>query len=129
MGDRMTTIDDLARVEWELREQAQSAIAYNETVLLPAHYVLEAADTIAAFIAAQGWRPIETAPCDGSTILLFCHNGGKHYSIHTGYFDCNENDEGFRTEGDQCIPTNQECFLAWMPLPAAPSGTKESSDE
>lgn len=57
MGDRMTTIDDLARVERELREQAQSAIAYNETVLLPAHYVLEAADTIAAFIAGQKSEP------------------------------------------------------------------------
>lgn len=64
MGDRMTTIDDLARVERELR--SESARNHGHGFYEYAKGVEGWANTIAAYIAAQSWRPIETAPRDGS---------------------------------------------------------------
>ena len=56
----------------------------------------------------EGWRPIKTAPCDGSRVLLF-----THMPIVGSYQ--NFRDQGWFTDnGRPLIPTH------WMPLPKAP---------
>ena len=76
---------------------------------------------------AEGWRPIETAPKDGSRVLLWwCTRGAS-----VGHFEYDDMfserpsrwvspEFGWRSDGDQCIPVNQEHCTRWMPLPAAP---------
>ena len=65
----MTTLDDLERVERELRNPA--------TVFLDADVAPRVcrawAETIAAFVREQRkreWQPIETAPKDGTVVLF-----------------------------------------------------------
>lgn len=77
----------------------------------------------------SGWQPIETAPRDGSRILL-CANlqvkdriGAGRYSVEPYISDGRGiigAAEGFQGDGDQCIPSNQDVFTHWMPLPSAP---------
>ena len=67
----MTTLDDLARVERELREYVSILESHLYNQPDRASWVENKADTIAAFIAAQGWRSIETAPRDGSWFLVW----------------------------------------------------------
>lgn len=126
MGDRMTTIDDLARVERELREEAVLANSTAEG------WFLSMADTIAAYIEAQGWQPIETAPkCDCCPPVdawvkscLLGRFDGHGWITWVGQMDSGMWLEGNsrRSYGDSEMPTH------WMPLPAAPSGTKENGD-
>ncbi len=59
------------------------------------------------------WQPIETAPIDGTSVLL-CYKGGK---VSCGeYSDANDFFPAFWfTYGEgQCNPTH------WMPLPPPP---------
>ena len=71
------------------------------------------------------WQPIETAPKDGSDVLLFAHIppteflGFNEPQIVTGYFD--KMDDGWCTT----VPTVFGIFVTpthWMPLPPAPKG-------
>lgn len=75
------------------------------------------------------WQPIETAPKDGRPVLLWWR-GCTHASI--GQFEADEYyderppkwrcpEEGWRCEGDECIPVNQRDCTHWMPLPEAPA--------
>lgn len=84
-------------------------------------------DTIAAYIAAQGWQPIETAPRDGTAVLLASSAGawfGTWKPVYqSGYMPLNpwfslmlNHDHLHRPSG---LPTH------WMPLPEPP---KENSD-
>lgn len=54
------------------------------------------------------WQPIETAPCDGSRLLLYAYwsvvGSYRHFS-GPGWFD---------DDGNSLIPTH------WMPLPDPP---------
>lgn len=73
------------------------------------------------------WRAIESAPRDGTDILL--HWRG-HVRPSIGRWTLDDEDhpnwahdperEGWACEGDQCIPTNQEDCAHWMPLPGLP---------
>jgi len=66
---------------------------------------------------AQQWQPIETAPKDGSRVILAW--GGKSMS---GFFLDNSNSPmpwaGWRTESMVPMPAGQPSH--WMPLPAPP---------
>jgi hypothetical protein len=76
---------------------------------------INAADTIAALRAdvdalkaGQGWQPIETAPKDGTAILL-CGAG-----VRLGFWNGRSWDDGdfFNDLGD--------AFTHWMPIPTPP---------
>lgn len=59
------------------------------------------------------WQPIETAPRDGTRILLF--REGWHVNCAVGYW---------RIDWHEFAPVGGECFpqpTHWMPLPPPPS--------
>lgn len=69
-----------------------------------------------------GWRPIATAPKDGTRILLWIG-----YALVGSFFDCNcageelwEDHDGMALDRERQTPTH------WMPLPAPPA--KENDD-
>ena len=73
---------------------------------------------IAAAPCPSGWRPIETAPKDGTWVLL-CKQMGQHYEIGNGRW------------GQETCPLlglmvgwSTYCLMTqpthWQPLPAAP---------
>lgn len=81
-------------------------------------------------IEIDEWRPIETAPKDGTTVLLACDGsnstGPRHLNklsdlspmdseafICMGAWDDSEN---WFTDGHDCW----ECLTHWMPLPSPP---------
>ena len=76
---------------------------------------------------AEGWRPIETAPKDGRPVLLWWSTRGASVGRyeHDDMFSERPSswvspEFGWRSDGDLCIPVNQEHCTHWMPLPAAP---------
>src|ERR1041385_3826735 len=61
-----------------------------------------------------GWRTIETAPKTGEPILLW----GQYCQVPAGgRWEQSKRREGWRCDGDQCIPRNQQDCTHWMPLP------------
>lgn len=114
MGDRMTTIDDLARVERELRESfppTEQMAGYGRRA------IYGWADTIAAFIAGQKSEPeTELGPwrADG------------HF-IYSANFD---HDAMLTVNGNfgSAIARDEFAKAVAKRLNAAPSGTKENSD-
>lgn len=62
----------------------------------------------------EGWQPIETAP-RLQEILLWWRHGG----LGVGGWD--DEGDGWRCEGDACVPKNQSDCTHWMPKPAGPS--------
>lgn len=76
----------------------------------------EADDLLALFFPADGWRPIETAPKDGTKVLV-CgpHENGGTYQAVTAW------PKGWVARW----PVSYEAYAAgepthWQPLPAAP---------
>ena len=64
------------------------------------------------------WQPIETAPMDGTPLLLWGWN-----DVQVGWF-CNDRDddrEWINADYDDLAPTH------WMPLPAPPQQTRDST--
>ena len=147
----MTTLDDLARVERELREQFHFYCDDVETASVARH-IERAANTIAAYIASAkaasqpeaapaqnseavttGWRPIETAPrcscCPESEAwvksCLLGRFDGHGWITWVGQMDSGMWIEGNsrRGFGDSETPTH------WMPLPETPQANeKEKGD-
>lgn len=85
-----------------------------------------------AAVEPSAWLPIGTAPRDGTKILLLANvraSDGKPRA-GSGFYSVDpyrrEDDriigaeEGFKRDSDQCIPLNQDCFIAWAPIPALP---------
>src|SRR3990167_6352520 len=69
----------------------------------------------------MNWKPIETAPKSGQDILL-CWRGCKAVAVGRS-----ENDgicEGWRCDGDGCIPKNQKDCIYYMELPLPPDFAK-----
>lgn len=73
------------------------------------------------------WRPIETAPKDGTRILLFSTDARFEYSyVGVGFWADETEDEaeaGWRIPGEFRIPTSvsAEC---WQPLPPPPASER-----
>jgi len=76
-----------------------------------------------------GWLPIETAPTSRPIILLWRTAPWPlrgEWSIDEE-FDTRPKgwvspESGWRNDGDQCIPRNQEDCIGWQKLPPVPSG-------
>lgn len=65
-------------------------------------------------IECNGWQPIETAPKDGTNVLLCCYNNGKYVSIHMACY-AKGVDGNYRWYGEY-----DGYETHWMPLPAPP---------
>lgn len=63
------------------------------------------------------WHPIESAPMDGQRILLWW--SPCPYPC-VGFYDVDGGREGWRCDGDECIPRNQTGCTHWMPMPEPP---------
>lgn len=133
MGDRMSTIADLERVERELRDVAAKFIAIGWDT--SAKVELQWADTIAAYIASAkaasqpeaapaqnseavttGWRPIETAPRDGSWFLVWNGNWVGVAKYREPYDDTDPCPSWEDESGHFITPQP----TIWQPLPEPP---------
>ncbi|AHX16116.1 hypothetical protein CH75_04675 [Dyella jiangningensis] len=89
-------------------------------VHMPSEYLRRIRDAIDAHLAksAQEWQPIETAPKDGSLVLLCTRSGNPRRICMAKYA---EEGSSYPWRVDQ---TNYHLHTAdltyWMPLPAAP---------
>ncbi|MES2030896.1 MAG: hypothetical protein V4477_17075 [Pseudomonadota bacterium] len=82
-------------------------------------------------LTKRNWQPIATAPKNGTEILLWW----KHCKTPSvGSWSCDDLHaerkwahkalaEGWRSEGDACIPVNQADCTHWQPLPEGPTFT------
>ena len=98
-------------------------------------FIAHARDDIPALLAElkelraeREWRPIETAPKDGTRILL-AYKGG----IQQGYW-LDNSDKQWPWSGwkicDQQVPVNSyHKPEAWMPIPSFMAATEEQSDD
>ena len=68
------------------------------------------------------WQPIETAPRDGSDVLLF---RDRHPPVVAGWFD-NREEAGWATydNPEEWLHEGRNPFTHWMPLPAPPAPSK-----
>lgn len=62
------------------------------------------------------WRPIKTAPKADAVLLWW--KGCKYPSVGRWVFDGVR--EGWKCDGDLCVPKNQHHCTHWMPLPDPP---------
>lgn len=67
--------------------------------------------------AMEKWQTMETAPRDGTRILLWWKTCT---SPSVGWYTFDDFGEGFRCDGDECIPHNQDDCTHWRPLPPPP---------
>lgn len=99
----------------ELVERVAKAIRYGKVVMSDD----DAAKVARAAIAEiQRWRPIETAPTDGTTILLWWRYG-RHGNVGRWVGD-QDGECGWAGDEDDCIPRNQQDCLYWQSLPEPP---------
>ncbi|WP_148716450.1 DUF551 domain-containing protein [Chitinolyticbacter meiyuanensis] len=88
----------------------------------------------AARLVPEGWRPIETAPKDGTVVDVWHEEFGRYAGYYWGlpYHSCGEMgrlcdsdwhdlEPGWVDEFNE--PVSGEGFTHWMPLPTAPSAT------
>lgn len=68
--------------------------------------------------AAATWQAISSAPVSGKAILLWWKNCGDP---SVGRWTHDETGDGWRCDGDQCVPRNQKDCTHWMPLLEPPS--------
>ena len=64
-----------------------------------------------------GWRPIETAPKDGTTILVWEDKAAEGEHIEIAYWDCNE----FGNRWEAALDGSPLSPDFWMPLPEPPT--------
>lgn len=80
------------------------------------------AKELEARLAEREWRPIETAPRDGTRIMLWWgyfepYMAPGRWNHVEGY---DKVWEGWEDDTPH-IPGNQECITHWMPLPEPPA--------
>jgi hypothetical protein len=75
----------------------------------------------------SGWQPVATAPKDGTRVLLWWSTCREPVR---GRWEINGRSEGWRADGDACIPVNQSDCTDWQPLPLPPvsSGYEQDGD-
>lgn len=106
---------DLTAIVAEMRARIVDSWTAND------HEVLAWADRIeAALQDREGWRPIETAPKDGSYILVT--NGEPDGCFVVCWYDEGWCYEVHRHDG----AVHMNTATHWMPLPAAPTGGSET---
>lgn len=107
--DDEKTVEAVARALWQAR---WSEIPWEKTFAIDRNEHLKfARAAIAAYQRAPGWRPISTAPRDGTSILLW--NGAYVELCFWNTFRQCWDDGGFYLH-------NEEMEM-WMPLPAPPA--------
>jgi len=82
---------------------------------------------IKAEALAIKWRPINTCNVSGKVLLYWdvpTFNGRG--LVVKGYWQCDEEGEGWRGDGDQCIPVNQSDCTHWAPVPCGPDKYENS---
>ena len=72
-------------------------------------------------MSEREWQPIETAPEDGTPVLLFCPRPGVEPFQITGYWDLGSDEFGVKsawraTTHDPIYPPSH-----WRPLPPPPT--------
>ena len=93
-------------------------------VIIGAEAATDAVEAI-ALLSAGTWREIETAPKDGTPMLLFSNDYGKHLMGYGRYRRFDDNSQGWIASSFHCY--NGEVWTVmsrpthWMPLPAPPS--------
>jgi hypothetical protein len=94
------------------------------------HTVLQAAQaaltaiTDAGYRIVPGWQPIETAPKDGTFVLLYCEDPDPEYEPYCiqGWFESGAFDNRwYEAHSENPIRPSPR---HWMPLPAAPVDEK-----
>ena len=66
------------------------------------------------------WQPIETAPKDGTPLLLASRSDvGPNYTA-VGVWDCDSAEEGGQCWRDRIFDADQLAPTHWMPLPDPP---------
>lgn len=78
---------------------------------------LEVAENLANPLRAVGaWQPIESAPQDGTWIVVWCAGWGKSVSPETARFGGGDHGDGWYSEdGDKMFKATH-----WMPIPEPP---------
>jgi hypothetical protein len=74
----------------------------------------------------SGWQPVATAPKDGTRVLLWWSTCREPVR---GRWEINGRSEGWRADGDACIPVNQSDCTDWQPLPLPPVSSGYGSTE
>lgn len=105
----------------------------NEIVFKFLSHMLAAAPQPAQATSKEGWQPIETAPKDGSTVMLFEQyesepffgywwEGRSRWRASTTHYD---------TDGNACVIDRvySEGVTHWMPLPPPPSAQAQQGGE
>ncbi len=70
-----------------------------------------------------GWQPIETAPFDGTRVLLWCPNMDGPKQVIARFFETGDN---FPWAADDGSTINVVEPKAWQPIPAGPSAPSGS---
>ncbi len=78
---------------------------------------LDAPASFAGPTGSAAWRPIASAPKGKAVLLSWKHC--KDPSV--GRWEHDGIREGWRCDGDQCVPKNQADCTHWMPLPLPPN--------
>lgn len=89
----------------------------------------ESADRYGAGVDAAGWRPIETAPRDGTRVLVWRPRESDDHVAHAGVDHWRDDNAGGGS-GSWYRSRRYQQPTHWMPLPAPPSlPTPGGSDE
>ena len=108
----------LDKIEQRLNESGVGEMGLIDTIHAVAALVREARASIGS--AAQAtWQPIETAPKDGTAVMLgFWYQGrfAQYQAFYGGPNGWMENSRAYHSK------QFQKWFKLWHPLPGAPSG-------
>lgn len=130
----MTNAQKLAELAAKCADELESSITREYSMLKQIQHGLSEQDVrmrrirhedchkLREALRAYQWRPIETAPTDGTLVLLHNALGNTHAARYGG---CHLGDDviGWTAEGKWVAkPTH------WMPLPQSPTAAPEAQD-